>query len=197
MQSTIDLKRRHFLLRITQFLGGVGAFFAALPFISSWLPSARAKAAGAPVEVNVKNILPGQMLTIEWRGRPVWIMKRTPVMLELLGKHNTMLRDPESLVPQQPAYADNATRSRKQELFVAVGVCTHLGCIPKFKPEVGSVDPTWPGGFFCPCHGSRFDLAGRVFKGVPAPINLEIPPYSYLNDDVIVIGVDQDHKADV
>ena len=160
--------------------------------ISSWLPSAKAKAAGAPVEVNIGRMEPGQQVTVEWRGKPVWIIKRTDTMLNQLLQHEASLRDPDSRVEQQPEYAKNRNRSIKPEYLVLIGICTHLGCSPKYVPTLGELGANWPGGFYCPCHGSTFDMAGRVFKGVPAPSNLEVPPYSYLSDDVIIIGQDKD-----
>ncbi|STX52547.1 ubiquinol-cytochrome c reductase, iron-sulfur subunit [Legionella busanensis] len=190
-QEEIDEKRRKFLLTATGVLGGIGAACALTPFISSWLPSAKAQAAGAPVEVDLSKLEPGQQATIEWRGRPVWIIRRTKAMLEQLAGAENQLRDPESLVEQQPSYAKNKYRSIKPEYLVLVGICTHLGCSPKYTPQVNELGPNWRGGFYCPCHGSTFDLAGRVFKGVPAPINLEVPPYRFVNDHVIIIGEDE------
>lgn len=183
-----DAERREFLLKTSTAIGAVGTAFALTPFISSWLPSAKAQAAGAPVQVDLSKMEPGQQVTVEWRGKPVWIIKRTDEMLSQLTNHNDLLRDPESKVEQQPEYAANHHRSIKPEYLVLVGICTHLGCVPKYEPEVNEIGPDWPGGFFCPCHGSSFDLAGRVFKGVPAPINLEVPPYHFIEKDVIVIG---------
>ncbi|WP_115304084.1 ubiquinol-cytochrome c reductase iron-sulfur subunit [Legionella beliardensis] len=190
-QEEIDEQRRKFLLTATGVLGGIGAACALTPFISSWLPSAKAEAAGAPVEVDLSKLEPGQQATVEWRGRPVWIIRRTKAMLEQLPDSEEQLRDPESLVEQQPAYAKNRYRSIKPEYLVLVGICTHLGCSPKYTPQVNELGPHWRGGFYCPCHGSTFDLAGRVFKGVPAPINLEVPPYRFVNDHVIIIGEDE------
>lgn len=184
----VDKQRRHFLVTTTGVLGGVGALCALTPFISSWMPSAKARAAGAPVEVDISKLEPGQQATVEWRGKPVWIIRRTKDMLEHLDDVEDKLRDPNSLVPQQPDYAQNQFRSIKPEYLVLVGICTHLGCSPKYKPYEKELGPEWPGGFYCPCHGSSFDLAGRVFKGVPAPINLEVPPYRFINEHVIVIG---------
>lgn len=186
----IDKGRRRFLLTATRFLGAMGAAFVSVPFLASWWPSARAQAAGAPVTVDVTHLEPGQQMTIEWRGRPVWIVRRTADMLKRLQEPEYLseLRDPDSEAEQQPTYADNAFRSIKPEYLVLVGVCTHLGCSPTYQPDKGKLGPAWPGGFFCPCHGSMFDLAGRVFKGVPAPINLEVPPYHFANDTTVVIG---------
>ena len=188
----VDARKRKFLIAATTAFGGVAAAGVAVPLVMSMLPSARAKAAGAPVEVDISKVEPGMLLTVEWRGKPVWIVNRTKEMLDLLAKHDDQLSDPKSEQPQQPDYCKNATRSIKPEYLVAVGICTHLGCSPTFRPEVGAADlgGDWPGGFFCPCHGSRFDLAARVFKGVPAPLNLVIPPHQYLSATKVLIGVD-------
>lgn len=186
--DSVNQERRRFLVTATSLLGAIGAFFAAVPFISSWWPSAKAKAAGGPVEVNLSQLQPGELITVEWRGKPVWILRRTQQMLTTLTKHNQVLRDPDSEVDQQPPYADNVYRSIEPEYLVLIGICTHLGCAPTYKPTLGELGPNWPGGFYCPCHGSMFDLSGRVFKGVPAPINLEVPPYKFLSKDVIIIG---------
>ena len=163
----------------------------ATPFVASWFPSARAKAAGAPVEVDISKVEPGQLLVVEWRGKPVWVLNRTPEMLAALPTLDSKLTDPKSEQPQQPDYAKNEVRSVKPEIFVALGVCTHLGCSPTLRKEVGPADlgADWKGGFLCPCHGSRFDLAGRVFAGSPAPINLEIPPYK-LTGNTLLVGDD-------
>jgi len=191
--------RRRRLLVITSGLGVVGTAFAITPFVMSMLPSARAKAAGAPVEVDISKIEPGQLLTVEWRGKPVWILRRTPAMLEELKKDESLLADPNSSVAsQQPTYAQNLDRSIKPEYLVVIGICTHLGCVPlpRLVPGAPSgLGDSWPGGFFCPCHGSKFDLAGRVFKNVPAPTNLVVPPYSYLTDTRIIIGVGPKEKG--
>lgn len=187
----IDDNRRQFLVSTTTLLGLIGIGAASVPFASSWWPSARAKALGAPVEVDLSKMEPGQMVVVEWRGKPVWIVKRTQAMLEKLDTHNSNLRDPDSKVEQQPDYAKNQYRSINPVYLVLIGICTHLGCSPKYKPTLGELGPNWPGGFYCPCHGSTFDLAGRVFKGVPAPINLEVPPHHYIKQDVLVIGEDK------
>ncbi|TWX68580.1 ubiquinol-cytochrome c reductase iron-sulfur subunit [Colwellia demingiae] len=184
--------RRRFLTAATAVVGGVGVAGAAVPFIASWNPSARAKAAGAPVEVNIGKIQPGQLIRAEWRGKPVYIVRRTEKTVSNLAKHDDQLRDPNSEKAQQPVYATNAYRSIKPEFLVALGVCTHLGCAPThhagdFDQFVEGV----PNGFFCPCHGSKFDMAGRVFQGVPAPLNLVVPDHSYINDDTLLIGVSQ------
>lgn len=187
-----DLLRRRVLIAVSTAAWGAAAVAVAVPFVMSMTPSQKARAGGAPVEVDISKIEPGMLVTVEWRGRPVWILSRTKDMLEQLGKHDDRLRDPQSLKPQQPEYCRNATRSIKLEYFVAIGICTHLGCIPTYRPDVAPADlgPDWHGGFFCPCHGSKFDLAGRVFKGVPAPLNLEIPRHAYLSDTRLVIGED-------
>lgn len=184
----IDESRRKFLINSTCVLGSVGVVCGLSPFVASWLPSAKAKAAGAPVEVDLSQMEPGQQVTVEWRGKPVWIIKRTPEMLKHLEADEAELRDPDSLVEQQPAYAKNRYRSIRPEYLVLIGICTHLGCSPKYTPLPHALGPYWPGGFYCPCHGSTFDLAGRVFKGVPAPINLEVPPYRFISEHRIVIG---------
>ncbi|GJM09444.1 MAG: ubiquinol-cytochrome c reductase iron-sulfur subunit [Lysobacteraceae bacterium] len=193
----MDKGRRRFLVSTTV-VGAGGAAFAAVPFIKSWQPSARAKAAGAPVEADIGKIEPGQMLKFEWRSKPVWVVYRTPEVLEALPSLNGNLRDPDSLVvEQQPTYAQNEYRSVKPELLVLIGICTHLGCSPKYVPEVQPqpFDPDWKGGFFCPCHNSRFDMAGRVYTGVPAPANLKVPPYTFLSEQRILIGVDPQGAA--
>ncbi|MDN3638937.1 ubiquinol-cytochrome c reductase iron-sulfur subunit [Simiduia curdlanivorans] len=188
--------RRRFLTAATSVVGAVGAVGVAVPFVGSWNPSAKAKAAGAPVRANVSKLEPGQMIVVEWRGKPVYIVRRTEETLSSLGAMADSLRDPDSAEEkQQPAYAKNEYRSIKPEYLVLLGLCTHLGCAPMYRPDVGAQDlggSEWLGGFFCPCHGSKFDLAGRVFKGVPAPINLEVPPHSYESDAVILVGVDQE-----
>jgi len=184
--------KRKFLIAATSAVGGVAAAAVVIPMVLSMQPSQRAKAAGAPVEVDISKVEPGMLLTVEWRGKPVWIVNRTKEMLDKLPTIDGMLTDPKSEQPQQPVYCTNPTRSIKPEYLVAVGICTHLGCSPTFRPEVGAADlgGDWPGGFFCPCHGSRFDLAARVFKNVPAPTNLVIPPHQYLSDAKLLIGVD-------
>jgi len=189
--DSVDSKRRRFLLRATQTLGAVGVVAAGFPFVKSMLPSASAVAAGQPVRVKLQGMKDGDQLTVVWRGRPVWIVKRTEEMIATLSALDSRLRDPDSKETQQPGYAENVYRSRKPEFLVLVGICTHLGCSPTYRPEPKSVDATWPGGFFCTCHGSKFDLAGRVFKGVPAPINLEVPPYVFINDEEILIGANE------
>ena len=189
----IDKKRRRILTTVTSGVGLVGVGVAAVPFIASMTPSARAKAAGAPVEADISKIQAGQMLTVEWRGKPVWIISRTEEMLKDLPGLDGLLADPNSEREQQPAYAQNPNRSIRPEIMVVIGICTHLGCAPTQKLELGGAEgmgDDWKGGFFCPCHGSKFDLAGRVWRNVPAPTNLEVPPYSFLSDSRIIIGVD-------
>lgn len=188
--------RRRFLVASTSAIGAVGAVGAAVPFVASWNPSAKAKAAGAPVRADISKLEPGQQMIVEWRGKPVWVVRRTEEALANLEKLNDKVADPASDKPQQPDYIPKtAQRSLKPEIAVMTGICTHLGCSPTYRPEVAPADlgAEWLGGFFCPCHGSRFDLSGRVFKGVPAPTNLVIPPHSYEGDNVIVIGVDQEN----
>ena len=195
VKDDVDEKRRRLLLVATSAAGGAVAAGVAVPFLASWFPSARALAAGAPVEFDITKMEPGQQVTIEWRGKPVWILKRTPEMVDKLKGHDAQLADPESKEDQQPDYIKGPTRSIKPDVFVAVGVCTHLGCSPTLKKEIGAASDMgadWPGGYYCPCHNSRFDLSARVFKGSPAPKNLVIPPHHYTNNDsVVVIGEDK------
>jgi ubiquinol-cytochrome c reductase iron-sulfur subunit len=188
--AEVDQDRRGFLTFATAATGAVGAAFATVPFIASWSPSERARAAGAPVEVDVSKIPPGQMVTAIYRKKAMYIVHRTPEMVASLAGHDADLKDPGSEVSEQPVYAKNAARAVKDEFLVLEGTCTHLGCLPKSRFEKGEVSPDWPGGFFCPCHGSRFDLAGRVFAGSPAGQNLRIPAYSFRDDKTLVIGVD-------
>ncbi len=188
----VDLGKRRFLTASTTVVGAVGAGFVAVPFLASWSPSERAKTAGAPVEIDISKLQEGQKVTVEWRGKPVWIVKRSQKSLDELASLNEGLRDPASENNQQPSYAQNPARSIKPEIAVLVGICTHLGCSPTYRPEIGAADlgADWLGGFFCPCHGSKFDLAGRVYSGVPAPLNLVVPPHYYKSDRVILIGED-------
>lgn len=189
----INSGRRKFLTAATSVVGVAGAVGIAVPFVGSWNPSARAKAAGAPVKADVSKLEPGQMVVVEWRGKPVYVVNRTEAQLEELPNLNGLLKDPDSLISEQPAYIKGIDRSIQPNLLVVVGLCTHLGCAPKFRPEVGAADlggKDWQGGFFCPCHGSKFDLSGRVYSGVPASSNLVVPPYTFEGDDVLVIGVD-------
>ena len=187
----VDMGRRRFLTATTAVGGGAGIAVAAIPFIKSWQPSARAKTAGAPVEADISKLELGQMVMFEWRGQPIWVIRRTQAQLDALPSQDPRLKDPDSEVTdQQPKFAQNGYRSEKPELFVVVGICTHLGCAPKLyaelKPE--PFDADWKGGFFCPCHKSRFDMAGRVYDGVPAPTNLVVPPYYFMDDNHIMIG---------
>ena len=193
--NVVDTKRRRFLVNSTSVVAAVGAGFVAVPFLSSWMPSERAKNAGAPVEVDISKLEEGRLLIVEWQSKPVWIVKRSAKTLSDLVTLDDKLSDPNSEnVDQQPAYAQNANRSIKPEVSILVGICTHLGCSPTFRPDIAAADlgADWLGGFFCPCHSSKFDLAGRVYQGVPAPTNLVVPPHKYVSDNVIVIGVDED-----
>jgi len=196
-EAIVNKDKRRFLIGATSVVGGIGVAAVATPFVMSLWPSERAKAAGAPVEIDIGKIEPGQKINVEWRGKVCWLVNRTPEMVASLPKLDDKLADPRSDVDHQPPYAKNEDRSRKPEIFVAVGICTHLGCSPTFRPEVAPADlgPEWLGGFFCPCHQSKFDLAGRVFKGVPAPTNLVIPPYKFESDSKILIGQDELKKA--
>ncbi|MBL8498742.1 ubiquinol-cytochrome c reductase iron-sulfur subunit [Nitrosomonas sp. JL21] len=189
--------RRKFLVAATSVAGGIAGVAIATPFLLSMMPSERAKAAGAPVEVDISKLEPGMLLMVEWRGRVVWVLNRTPDMLASLEKVEGDLADPTSEKKQQPDYAKNRTRSIKPEIFVTEGVCTHLGCSPVFRKDVAPADlgPDWLGGFFCPCHGSKFDLAGRVYKHVPAPTNLVVPPHVYLSDNRLLIGSESEGSA--
>ena len=193
-EDNTDGGRRHFLLVATTVTGLAGAALTAVPFLASWRPSARAQALGAPVEQDISRLEPGAVLKVNWRGQAIYIVRRTPEMLTELSSPALLgqLRDPQSQESEQPAYAKNDTRALNPEVLVLVGVCTHLGCAPldRFQPQDAELGADWPGGFYCPCHGSKFDLAGRVFKDVPAPLNLRVPPYRFMNDSVIQIGVD-------
>ncbi len=188
----INSGRRRFLTGSAVAVGAVGAGFATVPFLSSFEPSARAEAAGAPVDVNIGKLAEGQMVTVAWRGQPIYVVHRTDKMIEALPSLDSQLLDPDSAVAtQQPKFADNFYRSRKKNIFVVVGICPHLGCAPTYRPEVAPKDlgPDWKGGFFCPCHGSKYDLAGRVYKSMPAPLNLLVPDYIFATDDIVRIGV--------
>jgi ubiquinol-cytochrome c reductase iron-sulfur subunit len=180
-----ELERRRVLLASTIGIGAIGVVATAIPFVESMEPSERARAAAAPVEVDLTRIAPGTLNTVDWRGLPVWVLHRTPEMLAMLGRHDALLLDPNSSTDQQPKYAANPTRSIRPAFLVVEAVCTHLGCTPAFRPDLGA---DWPGGFYCPCHGSKYDLAGRVFRNVPAPLNLVVPPHAYHGADTIVIG---------
>jgi len=194
-EGDVDLSRRKFLTRATIGWGAVGAAFAAVPFIESWSPSETARAQGAPTELDLAKVEPGQMVVTVWRKTPIYVVNRTPEMIRQVSGHDAELKDPNSEDSVQPAYAKNALRSRSAEFLVLIGVCTHLGCLPKQRFAVGELYPGWPGGFHCPCHGSRFDLAGRVFDGSPASTNLKVPPYSYPNPRTLVIGADEKGAA--
>ncbi|EGS71943.1 ubiquinol-cytochrome c reductase iron-sulfur subunit [Vibrio cholerae] len=194
--APLNQGRRRFLTATTAVVGGLGAVAVAVPFIKSWNPSAKAKAAGAPVEVEISKLEEGQMVRVEWRGKPVWVVRRSQAVVEGLKSHVNQLRDPNSDELQQPNYAQNPYRSIKPEYFIAVGICTHLGCSPTYLPDSFSEQVQGvKSGFFCPCHGSKFDMAGRVFQAVPAPLNLVIPPHMYLSDTRIVIGLDETGEA--
>lgn len=188
----VDNKRRRVLLAATSVVGAIGAGFVAVPFIASMNPSAKARAAGAPVEADISRLEPGALLRVKWRGKPVWVVHRTEKMLSLLPELEPKLADPDSTASEQPPYTQNKVRSIKPQYFVAIGICTHLGCAPTYRPEVAPEDlgAEWKGGFFCPCHGSTFDLAGRVYAGVPAPTNLVIPKHTYLSETTILVGED-------
>jgi ubiquinol-cytochrome c reductase iron-sulfur subunit len=195
MSDEVDKSRRHFLTAATAGMGAVGVVFTAVPFVTSWAPSERAKALGAPVEVDVSKLEAGAMMTVLWRGNPIYIVHRTREMLDQLATNDGNLRDPASAESDQPTYAKNEARARDPQYLVLIGTCTHLGCLPKSRFEPGTVDIDvpggWPGGFFCPCHGSKFDMAGRVFKDVPAPLNLRVPPYHFKDAATLVIGLDE------
>lgn len=197
--EAIDGGRRHFLLVATTVTGIAGAAMTAVPFLASWRPSARAQALGAPVDADISKVEPGSLVKVNWRGQAVFIVRRTPAMIATLTSPEVTnsLRDPGSEESEQPKYAKNDVRSLTPEVVVLVGVCTHLGCAPmdRFAPQDAELGATWPGGFYCPCHGSKFDLAGRVFKDVPAPLNLRVPPYRFLNEDVVQIGADSGAAA--
>lgn len=190
--NAVDGGRRRLLLVATSVVGAGAVVGAAVPFVASMFPSERARAAGAPVEVDIAKLEPGMLVQVEWRGKVCWVLNRTKDMLGSLEQVRNRLADPDSRIPQQPEYATNTHRSIKPEYLVLVGICTHLGCSPTFRPDVRAADmgADWLGGFFCPCHGSKFDLAGRVYSGVPAPTNLEVPPHKYLSDTLILIGED-------
>jgi ubiquinol-cytochrome c reductase iron-sulfur subunit len=194
-EDSVNTGRRNFLIGATTVVGSAGVVGFAVPFVASWNPSARALAAGAPVKVDIGKLSAGEILgpIPAWRDKPIFVVKRSDAMLEQLNSMNDRLADPESLREQQPSYAQNGTRSIKPDVLVLVGLCTHLSCSPKFRPAIQPevFDEEWIGGFFCPCHGSKFDLAGRVYAGVPAPSNLEVPPHFYESDSVIVIGEDE------
>lgn len=191
--TDINFDRRRYLIAATATIAGAGLMLAAYPFVMSMMPSQKALAEGGPIDADIRRIEPGMLVTFTWRKQPVWILRRTQAMLDRLGKHDQLLLDPKSLQPQQPAYCQNPMRSIKPGYFVVIGICTHLGCVPTYRREVGAPDigANWPGGFLCPCHGSKYDLAGRVFKDVPAPLNLKIPHHTYLSETRILIGTDK------
>ena len=190
-------KTRRNLVVATSVAGGVAGVAAAVPFVASMLPSERARAAGAPVETDISRLAPGELAVIEWRGKPVWIIRRTKEMIESLKAVTPRLTDPGSKSSDQPKYAENEHRSAKPELMVMEGVCTHLGCSPQLKSAEAKAEmgADWVGGFYCPCHGSKFDYAGRVFRGAPAPTNLRVPPYTFASDNTLVIGEDAETKG--
>lgn len=193
-KGQVDLKKRRFLVAATSVIGAAGAAAIAVPFLGSMAPSERARAAGAPVEADLSKIAPGQLVRVEWRGKPVWLVRRTKEMLDSLSANESRLRDPNSdVLTQQPEYAHNEYRSIKPEYLILVGICTHLGCSPTYRPEVAPADlgENWKGGWYCPCHGSTYDLAGRVFQNVPAPKNLVVPPHYYLSEKKVLIGEDK------
>lgn len=194
MSDGVDLGRRRFLGAATGVTSAIGIGFVAVPFLSSWKPSARAQALGAPVEVDISKLDDGALMRVEWRGKPIWVLKRTPAMIERVEQADPLVRDPMSEEPQQPEYAAGRLRSIRPEVLVVIGSCTHLGCSPTPRFDAGAEDlggADWPGGFFCACHGSKFDLAGRVWRGVPAPLNLVVPPHKYIDDATILVGEDE------
>lgn len=191
MTNSVDPSKRRFLTKATTVVGGVGAAVATIPFLASMFPSERAQAAGAPIEVDISKLKTGQLIKAKWRGKPVWIVRRSQQAIDTLLAETARLSDPYSKVgEQQPDYCQNPLRSLREDIVVLVGICTHLGCSPTFRPEIAPSDlgPDWQGGYFCPCHGSRFDLAGRVYKSMPAPTNLIVPPYYFIDDNRIVVG---------
>ena len=194
--DSVDTSRRKFLTTATVALGAAGAAFALVPFVSSWKPSERARALGAPTDLDLAKVEPGQMTILTWRKQQIYVVKRTPEMLASLANHDARLKDPQSEKSEQPEYAKNASRAVRPDVLVLIGVCTHLGCLPKqrFEKAIPELGADWPGGFFCPCHGSRFDLAGRVFEGSPASVNLRIPPYQ-IAGETLTVGVDSSQKG--
>jgi ubiquinol-cytochrome c reductase iron-sulfur subunit len=192
VKDEIDQQRRCFLRRATTAVGGIGLVAASVPFFSYWMPDAATEASGAPIKIDISAVKLRQQFTVPWRGMPIWVIYRDQEMLDTLAKLNDTLRDPLCEQDQQPAYCKNIHRSIKPQFLIAIGICTHLGCVPTYRPDVGSVSPEWPGGFYCPCHGSKYDLSGRVYKDVPAPLNLKIPRHMYTSDTEILIGEDKD-----
>lgn len=197
MSNTVDTGKRRFLTAAASVVGGAGVAAVAIPFVSSMLPSAKAQAAGAPVEVDISKLELGQMITVEWRGKPVWVLNRSSESLSVLPELTDTLADPNSDQMQQPDYCKNESRSIRDNILVLVGICTHLGCSPTYRPDLAPADlgPQWKGGFFCPCHGSKYDLSGRVYKNMPAPTNLVVPPHHFVGDNRIVIGEDAQGAA--
>ena len=191
-ESKKSLNRRNFLANLTKVMGGVGGIFAVIPFLSTMSPSEKAKSAGAPVEIDVSGLKPGAFKVVEWRGKPVWVVRRTAEMINNTQEDNDILSDPKSLEEHQPKYTQNKFRSLNPEYLVLLGICTHLGCSPLYKPnsKTAELGLDWKGGFFCPCHGSKFDLSGRVHKGMPAPYNLEVPPHYFVSESRIIVGKD-------
>jgi len=194
-KDDVDLDRRRFLTTATSVIGGVGMLYTMVPFIAAWNPSAKAQAAGAPVEADLSRIEVGQQITVSWRNKPVWIVHRSKAMLDSLKNITERLRDPQSNESSQPQYAKNVFRARQPTYLIVLGLCTHLGCVPIYHPQPGELSDDWPGGFYCPCHGSSYDLSGRVYKGVPAPLNLPIPPYRFISERVVQIGEDEGGSA--
>lgn len=190
----VDVGKRRFLTGATVVVGGVGAAFVATPFVKSWNPSAKARALGAPVEANISELEEGARITVVWRGKPVWVIRRTKAMLATLGEDVDELRDPECKEPQQPPYCQNEYRSIKPSILVMIGICTHLGCSPEYRPQADKGQLDYP-GFFCPCHGSKYDISGRVYSGVPAPLNMVVPEYHYVNDNLIEVGVSPEQAS--
>lgn len=186
----IDQSRRNFLMNTTSALGALGVASAAVPFLSSWMPSARSLSQGGPIEADLSQLPPKGLMTVSWRGQPVWIVRRTDKEIEELSSLESKLRDPNSEQDYQPEYAKNIHRSIKEEFLILIGLCTHLGCVPAYKPAIGELSPDWRGGFYCPCHGSKYDFAGRVYKGVPAPTNLIVPPHQFISESIVLIGQD-------
>jgi len=191
-ESKKSLNRRNFLANLTKVMGGVGGIFAVIPFLSTMSPSEKAKSAGAPIEIDVSGLKPGAFKVVEWRGKPVWVVRRTAEMINNTQEDNDILTDPKSLEEHQPKYTQNKFRSLNPEYLVLLGICTHLGCSPLYKPnsKTAELGLDWKGGFFCPCHGSKFDLSGRVHRGMPAPYNLEVPPYYFASESIIIVGKD-------
>lgn len=191
-KDEVDQRRRCFIRRATTAMGGIGLAAASVPFFQYWMPSADTEATGSPIKIDISKLKPREQLTVPWRGMPVWIIARDKDMLDTLSSMDMRLRDPLSEQDQQPSYCKNISRSIRPAFFVAIGICTHLGCVPTYRPDKASVDPDWLGGFYCPCHGSKYDLSGRVVKDVPAPLNLKVPRHMYISDTEILIGQDAD-----